>query len=263
MNKRTSASPLQVTYIGGPTVIIEIDGLKLMTDPTLDPQGTSFVLNERVTETKLTGPAIMPEGPVDIVLLSHDQHFDNLDGNGRSYLKEVRTTLTTKSGAGRLNGNSVGLAPGESLVFSTPGGSSLEITATPARHGPAGVEKLTGDVIGFHLRVSGNHSFEIYITGDTVYYHGVEELARHINPAYVFIFAGAARPRGPFNVTMGTNDALDTAYVFPSSKLIPLHAEGWSHYTEHNSNLIEAFNILGIAEQLMLLKPGVRTSLTI
>lgn len=52
-----------------------------MTDPALDPAGTKFVLNERSIEEKFAGPAALPGKPIDIVLLSHGQHFDNLDGD--------------------------------------------------------------------------------------------------------------------------------------------------------------------------------------
>ncbi|WP_343521978.1 MBL fold metallo-hydrolase [Pedobacter sp.] len=253
--------PVTATYVGGPTVVLHIGGFCIMTDPTLDPEGTSFVINEKMTESKLSGPAIIPEKPVDIVLLSHDQHFDNLDGKGREYLKAVTATLTTKKGAERLKGNSIGLNPNDAKSYRSALGDEIKITATHARHGPAGIEKLTGDVIGFHIAVSGKHNFEIYITGDTVFYHEIENLGRTINPAYIFVFAGAARPRGPFNLTMGTNDVLDTAHVFPKSIIIPVHSEGWSHYTENNTNLTEAFEILGIKERLKILEPGVETIL--
>lgn len=261
--KSTTSPPFQVTYIGGPTIILEISGLSLMTDPTLDPKGTSFVLSEKMTETKLSGPAKLPEKRIDVVLLSHDQHFDNLDSKGRGFLAEVGLTITTKGGAERLKGNSVGLMPGDHTTLATPNGERIKITATPARHGPAGIEKLAGDVIGFHVAVAGANPFEIYVTGDTVYYNEIERLAQRTNPKYVFIFAGAARPRGPFNLTMGTNDAIDTASVFPGAKIIPVHSEGWSHYTENNANLIEAFTVLGIRDQLLVLQPGVTTSLPI
>lgn len=254
---------VQVTYLGGPTIIIEIEGLRFMTDPTLDPEGTFFKLNAKMTERKLAGPATFPDKSIDIVLLSHDQHFDNLDGMGRAYLKEVGDVLTTKAGAERLKGNSKGLVPYEQRTYTTPTGKKIKITATPARHGPAGIERITGDVIGFHMEVDSPNGIQLYITGDTVYYNEIELLADRINPDYIFIFAGAARPRGPFNVTMGTNDALDTAAAFPSSILIPVHSEGWSHYTENNANLKEAFQILGIEDHLKILEPGIPTTLAI
>jgi len=253
--------PFSATYIGGPTVIFEIGGLRLMTDPTLDEAGSFFKLNENMTETKLKGPAKIPEGLVEIVLLSHDHHFDNLDNAGRSFLTRAGVVLTTKSGAKRLGANSIGLAPGECREFQIPAGGSLVITATAARHGPAGIEPITGEVIGFHLSIENEIRQSLYITGDTVYYNEIEKLAEQINPSYVFIFAGAARPRGPFNLTMSTNDALDTAAAFKNAIIVPVHAEGWSHYTENNDNLREAFNILGIGHRLILLEPGIPTKL--
>jgi L-ascorbate metabolism protein UlaG (beta-lactamase superfamily) len=259
--KKLTPLVCRVTYVGGPTILLEIGGLRFMTDPTLDPAGTAFVLNEKMTESKLSGPALQSEDPVDVVLLSHDQHFDNLDHSGRALLNNVGITITTKPGAQRLQGNSIGLAEGENYVVTTPSGHTISITATPARHGPAGIERITGEVIGFHLKISGAENHEIYITGDTVFYHKIRVLSRQIHPKYIFIFAGAARPRGPFNLTMGTNDALDTANAFPEAIIIPIHSEGWSHYTENNDNLKEAFQILAIGHRLQLLKPGLPTPL--
>lgn len=245
---------VNVTYLGGPTIILEIGGLRLMTDPTLDPAGEQFMINDKPAYHKTEGPATTEIGKIDVVLLSHDQHGDNLDHAGRELLKQVDKTLTTKIGAERLGGNVIGLAPWESIALN----DEVVITGTPARHGPAGSEKLTGDVTGFIVTAAG---IQIYITGDTVFYDGVKEVAEKFKPQYVFIFAGAAKPRGPFNVTMGTNDAIDTAFAFPDATIIPVHFEGWSHYTETGEMLQQSFNALGIGGQLRILAPGVKTSL--
>ncbi|MFC0518708.1 MBL fold metallo-hydrolase [Mucilaginibacter angelicae] len=245
---------VNVIYLGGPTVILEIGGLRLMTDPTLDPAGEQFMINDKPAYHKTEGPATTEIGKIDVVLLSHDQHGDNLDHAGRELLKQVDKTLTTKIGAERLGGNAIGLAPWESITLN----DDVVITGTPARHGPAGSEKLTGDVTGFIVTTAG---IQIYITGDTVFYDGIKEVAEKFNPQYVFIFAGAAKPRGPFNVTMGTNDAIDTAFAFPGATIIPVHFEGWSHYTETGEMLQQSFNALGIGGQLRILNPGVKTSL--
>jgi L-ascorbate metabolism protein UlaG (beta-lactamase superfamily) len=245
---------VNVTYLGGPTIILEIGGLRLMTDPTLDPAGEQFMINDKPAYHKTEGPAITEIGKIDVVLLSHDQHGDNLDHAGRKLLKQVDKTLTTKIGAERLGGNTIGLAPWESFALN----DEVVITGTPARHGPAGSEKLTGDVTGFIVTAAG---IQIYITGDTVFYDGVKEVAERFKPQYVFIFAGAAKPRGPFNVTMGTNDAIDTAFAFPDATIIPVHFEGWSHYTETGEMLQQSFNALSIGGQLRILAPGVKTAL--
>jgi L-ascorbate metabolism protein UlaG (beta-lactamase superfamily) len=254
---------LTVIYLGGPTVIFDFDGLRFMTDPTLDPAGASFRLNERMTETKTAGPALTDPGWIDVVLLSHDQHFDNLDDAGRELMSKTEMVITTPAGASRLKKNTIGLAPWQQYRILGKSGTEIMITATPARHGPAGAEKITGDVTGFIVAFAGRSPFEIYVTGDTTFYHGITAVAKSFNPKYVFINAGAARPRGPFNVTMGTNDALDTAAEFPGATLIPLHAEGWSHYTENNDDLLEAFKIIGIEKQIKILDPGVPTILPV
>ncbi|HSB55273.1 MAG TPA: MBL fold metallo-hydrolase, partial [Gemmatimonadales bacterium] len=90
---------LRLTYIGGPTILIEWRGLRLLTDPTFDPPGTSYP-TPAYTLHKTLGPAISAEklGPVDAVLLSHDHHFDNLDHAGRALLPLARQVLTTRAG---------------------------------------------------------------------------------------------------------------------------------------------------------------------
>jgi L-ascorbate metabolism protein UlaG (beta-lactamase superfamily) len=247
---------INASYIGGPTAIIEIGGLRFMTDPTLDPAGGVYASGS-ISLEKSQSPAEANIGKIDYVLLSHDQHPDNLDKGGRSLLTNVVHTYTTKVGAERLGGNTIGLAPWESNVVSAPNGDVITITATPARHGPAGIEKITGDVIGFVLTIKGEDEAEIYITGDTVYYEGVAEIAKRFNPQYIFLFAGAARARGPFNLTMGTNDAIDTAFAFPGAKIIPLHYEGWKHFTQNESDVVRSFEIIGIADRLRILQKGI------
>lgn len=245
---------INVIYLGGPTIILEIGGLRLMTDPTLDPAGEMFSINDKPAYQKTAGPIGADIGKIDAVLLSHDQHGDNLDHAGRAFLKSVAKTYTTKIGAERLGGNAVGLSPWDSIVLN----DEVSITATPARHGPAGSEHLTGDVTGFIVTTGDT---QIYITGDTVFYEGIQEVARKFAPEYVFIFAGAAKPRGPFSVTMSTNDAIDTAFAFPSATIIPVHFEGWSHYTETGEMLRDSFTALGIGNRLNILQAGVKTAL--
>ena len=245
---------LNVIYLGGPTIILEIGGLRIMTDPTLDPAGAEFPNKENPLYWKLDGPATTEIGKIDVVLLSHDQHEDNLDHAGRELLKTVPKTFTTKIGAERLQGNAVGLSPWESVALN----DEVTITSTPARHGPAGSEHITGEVTGF---IVATKEVQVYITGDTVFYEGVKQVSEKFDPQYVFIFAGAAKPIGAFNLTMGTNDAIDTAFAFPKATIIPVHFEGWSHYTETGEILRQSFTVLGIGNRLLILEPGKLTEL--
>lgn len=250
---------LAITLIGGPTALIEIDGFRLLTDPTFDHPGAYKL--PHVTLEKLVGPAISAAqvGAVDVVLLSHDQHSDNLDNSGRDFLRHAPRTLTTIAGAGRLGGDVEGLAPWDSTELTSKDGRSLTITATPARHGPAGIEPLSGDVIGFVLSSNAPGIRPIYITGDTVWFDGVAEVARRFPAGVVLPFAGAAQTRGPFHLTMDTNDTIETARAFPDATIVPVHTDGWAHFKQTAGDLRASFDTLGFGERLRILEPGVRT----
>lgn len=245
---------ITVTYLGAPTIILEVGGLRLLTDPTLDPAGTTFPTKDNPMYWKTAEPATTDVGEIEVGLLSHDQHGDNLDNAGSELLKTVPKTLTTEVGAERLGGTAYGLKTWEGVNLT----DQVSVIGTPARHGPAGVEPLTGEVTGFIVKAG---SCQLHITGDTVFYEGVVEVVKRFTPDYVFIFAGAAKPRGPFNLTMSTNDALDTAAAFPRSTIIPLHFEGWSHYAETGDMLQQSFSVLGLGDRLRILEKGKQTPL--
>src|SRR3954471_17898940 len=85
-----SSGVVSILSVGGPTALLELGGLRLLTDPTFDPAGSSYP-TPVYTLHKLTGPALTPDrlGTIDAVLLSHDHHFDNLDRAGRQLLGQV------------------------------------------------------------------------------------------------------------------------------------------------------------------------------
>jgi L-ascorbate metabolism protein UlaG (beta-lactamase superfamily) len=245
---------LTLTLIGGPTVLIEYDGIRLLTDPTFDPPGEYKGPNSPVVLRKTSGPAIPVDqiAPLDGVLLSHDQHFDNLDNAGRALLPNASATYTTISGAERLGGNALGLAPFETRALEGKNGKRLFITATPA-HGPIGID--VGDVIGFALGVKDPGDL-VYITGDTLWFDGTAEVARRFAPKVVVLFTGAAEPRGRFHMTMGSEDALEAAAAFPHAALISVHNEGWGHLKEDQDQLVDAFAKFNLAGRLTRFDKG-------
>jgi L-ascorbate metabolism protein UlaG (beta-lactamase superfamily) len=252
---------LSITLIGGPTALIEIDGFRLLTDPTFDPPGAYQLPHVKLE--KLSGPALDAEaiGKVDAVLLSHDQHADNLDNSGRDFLKRANRVFTTIAGAKRLGGHAEGLAPWDSAELTGKDGRSLTITATPARHGPAGIEPMSGAVIGFVLTRQLSDSRPVYVTGDTVWYDGVAEVARRFKAGVVLPFAGAAQTRGPFHLTMDTNDTVETARAFPDAVIVPLHTDGWAHFRQSGGDVKASFDMLGFGSRLKMLVPGVATTI--
>lgn len=253
---------IKLTLVGGPTVLIEYDGLRLLTDPTFDPPGVYQGPHSPVKHNKTEGPAFPVEqlGVIDAVLLSHDHHFDNLDNAGRALLPSVGITCTTVSGAERLGGNAVGIAPFETRVIKGQSGKTLYVTATPARHGPVGVD--AGDVIGFALGVDQPGDL-IYITGDTLWFEGTAEVARRFSPKVVVLYTGAAEPRGRYHMTMGSEDALEAAAAFPHATLLSVHNEGWGHLKETQEQLIDVFTKFNISGRLTRFDKGVPLSLVV
>ena len=110
------------------------------------------------------------------MLLSHDHHFDNLDRAGRELLLQAKAVFTTGEGAQRLDGNSRGFKDWQSFDVPALDGRMLRIVATPAGHGPAGLDR--GSVCGFVLFFTDSPESAIYISRDTVWYEGVGEVAK-------------------------------------------------------------------------------------
>ncbi len=248
---------LAITYIGGPTALVEFGGVRWLTDPTFDPAGGEYP-SGAATLRKLAGPALAPEalGNFDYVLLSHDHHFDNLDRAGRSLLAKAKAVFTTEEGAQRLGGNSHGLKAWQSSELQAPGQRTVRVVATPARHGPAGLER--GAVNGFVVFLADAPEQAIYISGDTVWYEGVAEVARRFAVRAAILHLGAARvPEvGPFHLTMTAAEAVEAARAFSDAVIVPLHYEGWAHFSEGQAEIAVAFARAGLEQRLRWLELG-------
>jgi len=253
---------VHITLVGGPTAVLEIGGLRLLTDPTFDSPG-SYSRPDAPPLVKLTPPALGPDdlGRVDAVLLSHDQHSDNLDRSGRACLERVPLTLTTASGAARLAADGVaarGLAPWESADLARPGGQPLRVTAVPARHGPEGCQPISGEVTGFVLTAADLPT--IYLSGDNAWLGAVSQVADRFGAVDIAVlFAGAARIPERFDGALLTLDsALSAAAagILRAGAVVPVHYTGWSHFTEGAADLRAAFERAGLAARLVLLAPG-------
>jgi len=258
---------LRATYIGGPTALLEVAGLRLLTDPTFDPAGTEY-RTPVYTLRKTDDPAIAADalGAIDAVLLSHDHHFDNLDHAGRSLLPSVRQVLTTPAGAGRLGGNAVGLATWEHVDLPAPSEQTVRITSTPARHGPADGDR--GPVTGFLLTDARDAQAPttpaIYVSGDTVWYEGLRPIAERADVKVALLFLGAARVRevGPAHLTFAASEGVAAARAFPHALIVPLHYAGWGHFSEGRAEIQRAFDEAGLTERLCWLEPGVAVTLS-
>jgi L-ascorbate metabolism protein UlaG (beta-lactamase superfamily) len=261
-------SEVKVTHIGGPTLLIEFDGWRLLTDPTFDPPGKTYRFGWGTSSRKLTGPAIAAAeiGPLDAVLLSHDQHDDNLDAAGRDLLPSAATVVTTSAGAKRLGGGAVGLAPWAKTTLKVEGKPPIEVTATPCRHGPPLSHPIVGDVTGFALRWDGQVGGELWISGDTVHYPGVAEVATRLDVGTAVVHLGGVRfpISGPLRYTMTGAEAAELCASIEPRTVVPIHYEGWSHFREGRDAAEAALGAgLGDETSVVWLEPGAPRSLDV
>jgi L-ascorbate metabolism protein UlaG (beta-lactamase superfamily) len=229
-------SAVRITHVGGPTVLIEAAGWRLLTDPTFDPPGRRYAFGWGTSSRKLAGPAVGAAdlGQIDAVLLSHDHHDDNLDEAGRALLPSAGAVVTTAAGARRLGAGARGLEPWGTTRLEAPGRTPIDVTATPCRHGPPLSRPLVGDVVGFALAWEGQDHGVVWVSGDTVLYDGVREVADRLEVDVALIHMGGVRfpVTGPFRYTMTGRDAVELCGLVKPRTAIPIHYEGWKHFRE-------------------------------
>lgn len=245
----------ELTLIGGPTALIQYAGLRWLTDPAFSPPG-----EYPGGLVKTTGPATeadqLPD--IDVVLLSHDHHSDNLDPAGRELLPRAGRVLTTADGAARLGGNATGLAPWSSVQLDAPGAARISITAVPAQHGPDGTDEVTGPVIGFILAAAGLDT--VYISGDNASLDVVRAITERIGSVDIaVIFAGAVQISRRFDgayLTLSSDRAAEAAIIIGARVAVPVHFEGWTHFTQGADALRAAFAGNGVTDRLRLPERG-------
>jgi L-ascorbate metabolism protein UlaG (beta-lactamase superfamily) len=240
-----------VQFVGGPTALLDVGGVRLLTDPTFDPPGDHPVGNR--VQVKLIGPAVTPEqlGRVDAVLLSHDQHPDNLDDLGREFLGRVPLVLGTAGTAERIGGAARELPLWKSIQV-----GDVRVTGVPARHGPMGSESLTGEVRGFVI--SGPDRPRVYVSGDNASLDIVQEIADNLGPIDIAVLFGG-RGRSELMdayLTLGADQLARATEILDAKTVVPIHIDGWGHFTEDRSAVPAAFAKRGLSDRLVLPPPG-------
>ena len=227
---------VRCTHVGGPTLLLEFDGWRILTDPTFDEPGRKYDFGWGASSRKTGRPALSAGdvGPIDAVLLTHDHHDDNLDDAGRALLPAAGVVVTTEPGAKRLGGDTRGLAPWASTRLAAPGRPDVTIVATPCRHGPPLSRPIAGAVVGFALAWEGQENGDLWISGDTVLYHGVKTVADRLDVGVAVLHLGGVQfpVTGPLRYTMTARDAVELVDLIAPQTTIPVHYEGWSHFKE-------------------------------
>ncbi|KAF4336265.1 Zn-dependent hydrolase of the beta-lactamase fold [Fusarium beomiforme] len=265
-------SKITVTHVTTATAIVDIDGIKFITDPIFDeaPQShdRSLAIGLKPGEFYLNlqeNPALsIKQTPIiDCVLLSHEDHVDNLDETGRQLLLG-RRVITTPDGAKNLSDypGTCAIQPWQTLKFHF-GGEEWCITGVPCVHVPGG--EVTGFLIhkqSFGISPDGRPNV-FYFTGDTIL---IEEEFKKLRENYHVVVAltnlGQAKlpnpksPSGFAQITMGGEDALRMMEILEADMLVPMHFESWTHFTQDRKALEEVFSSGGTEDKVKWLCSG-------
>ncbi|GAQ45066.1 hypothetical protein AtubIFM55763_006507 [Aspergillus tubingensis] len=268
---------VSVTHITTATAIINIDGIRFLTDPVFCPAGSEYIydgwakadwnewgFNSRPPTSTLRsfeGPALqlcdLP--PIDAVLLSHEDHVDNLDPLGRQLL-DGRRVYTTPDGAKNLapRPGVVGLQPWQT-VEAFISGKHFRITGTPCKHFPGG--EVTGFIVesdSFGVNDDGLPNV-VYFSGDTVWIDELAEIRKKWHVAVAVLNLGNAlfeSPKGMLQITFDGHQAAHLMRTLGVDVMVPIHFESWEHFTEHQGDLKRVFEEEGIQAKVCWLVPG-------
>lgn len=257
---------MTLTYLGTASVLLDFDGVRILTDPVFDDPGSSYDMGpvwapSAWFSSRRDYPTPVPAsgiGPVDAALISHDHHVDNLDFAGRAFVLSgaVDTIITNPAAARRLSPvkrDVRGLKPGETTTV-----AGIRITATPARHGPRFLPQVN-QVTGFLLE--NTRIPTVWISGDTVMSRGLRQwLQQDHNIDIAIVNCGGVRfPGVPLlsraRFTFSPQEVVEVAEALNPRMLVPVHRSGWAHF-EPESALREAIAAAGLEPRTRWLEPG-------
>ncbi len=153
----------RIQYVGHATVFVDLDGVRLLTDP---------LLRNRVAHLRRSAPvAARSLRGVDAVLISH-AHYDHLDLPSLERLGKKLPVVVPRGLGGLLRKRRfesvLEVEEGETFAI-----GALQIRAVPAEHdGSRGPFGASAEPVGYV--VSGTKS--IYFAGDTDLFDGMSEL---------------------------------------------------------------------------------------
>ncbi|WP_437675912.1 MBL fold metallo-hydrolase [Sorangium sp. So ce131] len=239
----TSVGRLQ--WRGGPTAILELGGLRLLTDPVLGPRGpAAFVLPkhpstgvENAPVARYTDPPGEPLGRLDVLLLSHN-HADHFDAVAKETLpKDLPFVLPPDAADAARAAGFTRLTPldwdQETVIPARSG--RLRILAVPANHThDPELDATLGKGNGYVLRWEGEKPYAIYWTGDSVFTDRMRAVAARFAPIDLWLpHLGAVGVDGARGLrTMNADEAVAAAALLRARHVIPIHHTTFGHYRE-------------------------------
>ncbi len=179
---------LRLAWLGHSTVLINMDGVVLLTDPVFGKGRTSPVPMMGPKPFAYTEDISLEDLPVvDLVLISHD-HYDHLDHRTVLALRDrVKKFFVPLGVAARLEGWGVPLANIVELDWGEQGAhAGLTLTAAPSRHF-SGRGALDRDGTLWASWIIRGSQHRVFFGGDSGYFDGFKTIGEE---------------HGPFDVTM-------------------------------------------------------------
>ncbi len=221
---RPPASGLRVTWLGHSTMLLEIGGRRVLTDP---------VWGARCSPSRLIGPkrfqpvpvALSRLPPLDLVVISHD-HYDHLDYPTIRELARTAVPFVTSLGVG-AHLESWGVAPeriSELDWWETHRlpGSDLEVTAAPSQHFSGRTPKSRNTTLWSSMVVrAARHA--VFFSGDTGLTTEYQLIRERLGPFdLVMLEVGAFHPSWG-DMHLGPQNALKAGALLGGGAFLPVH----------------------------------------
>lgn len=253
-----------VQFIGTATVLIRYQGFTILTDPNFLHKGDHVHLGYGLTSERKTNPAIAFDDlpPIDLVVLSHfhGDHFDQLVQKRLNRAVPIVSTRQAAASLEKLGFTRVtGLSPWDRLDVSK-GGARLRVTATPGRHGPAGVAALLPKVMGSVLDFGADPAapdYRMYISGDTLVIDDIKTVPeRFPGIDLALLHLGGTRILGVVKVTMDGKDGVRMMQVVRPKKTIPIHYNDYDVFKSPLEDFAREVKAAGLEQEVVYLAHG-------
>jgi L-ascorbate metabolism protein UlaG (beta-lactamase superfamily) len=211
---------VRLTLVRNATLIVELDGRRLLVDPMLDETGARPPIeNTRNQVRNPTAPLPLPAEEVvrgvDAVLVTH-RHRDHLDARAEELLPRDLPVFCQPEDEEALRELGLDARPvADELEW-----DGVRIARTPARHGTGRIAELLAPVSGFVLD-------DLYLTGDTVWYEAVAETIERYRPRVAVANAAGAEFLEGGLIVMGLDDLRELAAHVPT--VVAVHLEALNH----------------------------------